>query len=99
MVTTGLSVRYLGGTSGSTPVKLPDLKEFSPGPTWPNIFSDFHDRDQISNREQYKTNRNAENAMYDYSSEYLRICFQLYEDSSRPSLNILRTLCERSKKA
>ena len=27
------------------------------------------------------------------------MCFRLYEDSSRPFLNILRTFCERSKKA
>ena len=25
------------------------------------------------------------------------MCFQLYQDSSRPFLNILQTLCERSK--
>ena len=57
----------------------------SPSPTWPNIFSD---------REQSKTNRNDENATYDYLSEYLQMCFQIYEDSSRLFLNILQTLCK-----
>ena len=42
-------------------------------------------------------NRNDENAMCDYLSEYLRMCFRLYEDSSRPLLTILRTLNERIK--
>ena len=46
-----------------------------------------------------ETNRNNENAMCDYLSEYLRMCFRLYEDISRPFLNILRTFCERSKLA
>ena len=68
----------------------------SRGPTWPNIFPIFHDRDKFSNREQSETNRNDENAMCDYFSEYLRMFFRLYEDSSRPFLNILRTFCERS---
>ena len=48
---------------------------------------------------QSETNRNDGNAMCDYLSEYLRMCFRLYEDSSRPFLNILRTFCERSKLA
>ena len=69
----------------------------SPDPIWPNIFPIVHDRDKISNREQSKTNRNTESANCDYLSEFLRICFRLYKDSSRPFLNILRTLCERSK--
>ena len=56
-----------------------------------------HDKDEFNNREQYETYRNEENAMCDYSSEYLQMCFRLCEDSSRPFLNILRTFCERSK--
>ena len=57
------------------------------------FFSIVHERVYFNNREQSKTNQNDENAMCDYLSEYLRICFQLYEDSPRPFLNILRTLC------
>ena len=65
------------------------------------IFPIVHDRDKFSDREQSETNQNDENAMCYYLSEYLRMCFQLYEDSSRPFLKVsehLRTLCERSKK-
>ena len=40
-----------------------------------------HDRDKFSNRKQSETNRNDENATCDYLSEYLRMCFRLYEDS------------------
>ena len=70
----------------------------SPGPTSPNIFFPIvHDRDKFSNREQSETNRNDEIATYDYLSEYIRMCFQLHKDSSRPFLNILRTFCKRSK--
>ena len=57
------------------------------------------DRDKFNNREQSETNRKDENSMCDYSSEYLRMCFRLDEESSRPYLDILRTLCERSKNA
>ena len=35
----------------------------------------------FSNREQSETNRNDENAMFDYLAEYLRMCFRLYVDS------------------
>ena len=65
----------------------------------PNIFAIVHDydRDRFSDREQSETNRNDENAMCDFLSEYLRMCFRFYEDTSRPFLNILRTLCKRSK--
>ena len=60
-------------------------------------FPIVHDRDKFSNREQSETNWNNENAMCDYLSEYLRMRFRLYDDSLRPFLNILRTLCERNK--
>ena len=40
----------------------------------------LHDRDKFSNCEQYETFRNDENGMCDYLSEYLRMCFRLYED-------------------
>ena len=56
-----------------------------------------HDSDKYSNREQPETNRNDENAMCDYLSEYLRMCFRLYEYFLRLFLDILRTFCERSK--
>ena len=56
-----------------------------------------HDRDKFSNREQSETNRNDENAMCDYLSEYIRMCFRLYEDPPRLSLTILQTLCKQSK--
>ena len=64
----------------------PGLKAAVPlGP----IFSPIvHNRDKFSNREQSETNRNDENAMCDYLSEYLRMCFRLYEGSSRPFLTI-----------
>ena len=65
------------------------IADFSTGPTWPNIFPIVHDRDRFSNREQSGTNRSDENAMCD---EYLRMCFRINEDSSRPFVNILRTL-------
>ena len=71
--------------------------ELSPGPTWPNIFPIVHDRDKFSNREQSETNRNDENAMCDFLSQYLRMCFRLYEDSSRLFVNILWLPCEQSK--
>ena len=61
----------------------------SPSPTWPNIFPIVHDRDKFSDREQSETNRNDENAMCNL--------FRLYEDSSRPFLNILPIPPERSK--
>ena len=47
----------------------------SPGPTWPIFFSIVHERDKFSNRKQSETNRNDGNAMCDYLSESLRICF------------------------
>ena len=67
------------------------MHTLSLGPTWPNIFPIVHVSDKFSNREQYETDRNDENAMCDYLSEYLRMCFRLYEDSARPFLNFLRT--------
>ena len=59
----------------------------------------YHFYGKFSNREQSETNRNYGNAKCDYLFEYLRMYFLLYEDSSRPFLNILRTLCDRSKVA
>ena len=56
------------------------------------FFPIVHDRDKFSNCEQSKSNRNDENAMCDYLSEYVRVCFRLYKDSSPQFLNILRTL-------
>ena len=35
--------------------------------------------------------------MCDYLSEYLRMCFRLYEDLSWPFVEILRTFCKWSK--
>ena len=70
----------------------------SPCPTWPNIFTIVQDRNKFSNREQSETNRNDGYAMCDYSSEYLRMCFRLYEDSPRPFLNIVRTLVNEARK-
>ena len=61
------------------------------------VFAIVHDRDKFINREQSETNQNDEIATYDYLSEYIRMCFRLHKDSSRPFLNILRTFCERSK--
>ena len=78
-------------------IRLSGTGALSRSPTWPNIFPIVHDRDKFSNREQSETNRNDVNAMCDYLSEYLRMRFRLYEDSSRAFLNILPTLCERSK--
>ena len=46
------------------------------------FFQIVHDRDTFSNREQSETNRNDDNSMCDYLSEYLRMCFRIYEDSS-----------------
>ena len=57
-------------------------RAFSPGPTWSVIVPIVNDRDKCSNRGQSQTNRNDENVMCDYLSEYLRMCFRLYEDSS-----------------
>ena len=56
-------------------------------------------RVKFSDRGQSETNRNDENAMCDYFSEFLRMYFRLglYEGSSRSFLNILRTFCERGK--
>ena len=61
------------------------------------FFPIVHNRDKFSNREQSETNRNDENAMCGYLSEYIRMCFRLYEDPPRLSLTILQTLCEQSK--
>ena len=69
----------------------------APVPLGRIFFLVVRDRDKFSNREHSETNRNNENVMCDYLSEYLRMCFRLYKDSSRPFLNILRTLKERSK--
>ena len=63
----------------------------SPSPTWPNIFPIVCDGDNFSNREQYETNWNNENAACDYLSKYLRMFFRLYEDSSRPFLKVLQS--------
>ena len=52
---------------------------------------------RVPHCEQSETNRNDDNAICDNLSEYLRKCFRLYEDSSRPFLYILQTLCEQSK--
>ena len=59
-------------------------------------FPIVHDRAKFSSRKQSETNRNDKNAVCDYVSEYLRMCFRLYEDSLRPFVNILQTFCERS---
>ena len=57
-------------------------EELKPRPTWPNIcFQIVHNRDKFNNRKQSETNWNDENAMRDYLSENLRMCFRLYEDS------------------
>ena len=69
----------------------------APVPLGPIFFPIVHDRDKFSNREQSETNQNDENAMCDYSSEYSRMGFRLYVDSSRLFLNLLETLCEQSK--
>ena len=69
----------------------------SPAPICPNSFPIVLDRDKFNNCEQSETNRNDENAMCDYLSKYLRMCFGFYEDTSRSFRNILRTLWERSK--
>ena len=65
-----------------------DVLGLRPSLTWPNFFPIVHDRDKIINREQSETNQNDENAMCVYVSEYLRVCFRLYEDWLRPFLNI-----------
>ena len=39
------------------------------------FFSIVYDQGKFSNREQSETNRNDENAMCEYFSEYLRMCF------------------------
>ena len=44
-------------------------------PVTPNIFPIVHERDRFNNREQSETNRNDENAMCYYLSEYLRKCY------------------------
>ena len=41
------------------------------------FFSIVYDQGKFSNRKQSETNRNDENAMCDYFSEYLRMCFRL----------------------
>ena len=69
----------------------------SPCPTWPNIFRIDHEILQFSDREQSETNRNDENAMGDYLSEYLRMCFRLHVDLPWPFLNILWTLCKKKR--
>ena len=61
-----------------------------PVPLGQTFFPIAHDGDKVSNREQSEINRNDENSMCDYLSEYLRMCFRLYEDSSRPFLNIFQ---------
>ena len=40
------------------------------------VFPAVHDRDKFSNREQSETKRDDENAVCDYLSEYLRMCFR-----------------------
>ena len=73
-------------------------------------FPIYYDRDKFSNREQYETHRNGENAILvcDHLSEYLRMCFRLYEDSSRTFhrhfekkaiyLSIQNTKCEKNQR-
>ena len=78
--------------AGYTPVGF-----LSPVPHGRIFVPIVHDRDKFSNRKQSETNRIDENAMCDYISEYLRMSFCLYEDSSRPFLDIVQTFCERSK--
>ena len=59
------------------------------------FFPIFHNRDKFSNRKQSETNGIDENARCDYSSEYLRMYFRLYEDLSKPwFLSIKWTFCE-----
>ena len=70
---------------------------FSPGLTYKYSFPIVHDKDKFSKREHSESNRNDENSMCDYLSYYSRMCFRLYGDSSRPFLDILLTLCGRSK--
>ena len=63
------------------------------------FFPIVDNRDKFRNREQSETNRNDKSAMCDYLSDYLRMCFRLYENSSRPFLNILQTLCKQNRAA
>ena len=56
------------------------FKHKAPVPLGRIFFPIVHDSDKFSNREQSETNQNDENAMCDYLSEYLRMCFRLYED-------------------
>ena len=53
----------------------------APVPLGRMFFPIAHDRDKFRNLKQSETNRNDENAMCDYLSEYLRMCFRLYGDS------------------
>ena len=62
-----------------------------PRSTWPNIFPIVNDTDKFSNHEQSETNWNDGNALCDFLSELLRMFYRLFEDSSRPFLNTLRT--------
>ena len=64
------------------------VKELKHRSHLPEFFPIVHKIDKFSNREQSETDQNDENRMCDYSSEYLRVCFRLYEDSPRPFLNI-----------
>ena len=82
-------VRFLSSESNTYPK--------APVPLGRIIFSRSFTIEKFSNREQSETNRNDENAMCDFLSEYLRMCCRLYEDSLRPFLDIFRTLFERSK--
>ena len=60
----------------------------APVPLGRIVYPIVHDVDKCSNSEQSETNRNDENAMSDNLSEYLRMWFRLYEDLSRPFLDI-----------
>ena len=69
----------------------------APVPLCRICFPNVHDIHESCNREQSETNRNDGNEMCDYLSECLQMCFRLFEYSSGPFLNILRTLCEQIK--
>ena len=66
-----------------------------PGPTWSKKIWSLMIRVKFSDRGQTETDRNDENAMCDYFSEFFRMHFRLglYKGSSRSFLNILRTKC------
>ena len=68
---------------------------FSPGPTWSNIFLWLFTKEinsAIANN--LKPIGMIKHNVWLSIRLYLRIRFRLFEDSSRPFLNILPTLCE-----